>query len=250
MATIDNLSIQVTASAESAASALDRLASSAGRLRGAASRAGVGTRDLAAGARDAGTATQEAGQQAGNAERHTRNYGRAAEEAGKAAKKGASGLSTFWQSLKRIAYYRFIRSIIKSIGEAFNYGITNLYQWSSAVNGRFASSMDTIKTATNYLKNSFAAMVSPLVNALAPALDFIIDRVVDVINWFNQLFAVLSGASTYTVAKKVASIWADAGKSAAGSAKKAADDIKRTILGFDEINQFVIVCYVVMFIEF
>ena len=237
--TIDNLSIQVTASAEGAAKVFDRLASSAGRVKGAASGAAGGMQDMAQGAQDAGTATATAGEQAGQAQPRIRGVGNAAKDAGDKAKKGASGLATFWQSLKRIAFYRFIRSIIKSIGEAFNYGITNLYQWSSAVNGRFASSMDTIKTATNYLKNSFAAMVSPLVNALAPALDFIIDRVVDVINWFNQLFAVLSGASTYTVAKKVASTWADAGKSAAGSAKKAADDIKRTILGFDEINKLV-----------
>lgn len=237
--TIDNLSIQVTASADNAARVFDRLASSAGRLRGAASGAADEMRDMADAAKDDATETSKVADQSGRAQPKIRGFGRDAKDAGDNAKKGASGLANFWQSLKRIAYYRFIRSIIKSIGEAFNYGITNLYQWSSAVNGRFASSMDTIKTATNYLKNSFAAMVSPLVNALAPALDFIIDRVVDVINWFNQLFAVLSGASTYTVAKKVASTWADAGKSAAGSAKKAADDIKRTILGFDEINKLV-----------
>ena len=127
MATIDNLSIQVTASAESAASALDRLASSAGGLRGAATRAGGGLRDLSAGAKDAGTATQEAGQQAGNAEKHTRNFGRASEDAGKAAKRGTAGISSFWQALKRVAYYRFIRTIIKTITSAFSEGIKNIY---------------------------------------------------------------------------------------------------------------------------
>ena len=216
--TIDNLSIQVTASADKAASVFDRLASSAGRVKGAASGAAGGMRDMAQGAKDAGTATATAGTQAGRAEPRIRSTGKAAKDAGDNAKKGASGLATFWQSLKRIAYYRFIRSIIREIGAAFNYGITNLYAWSNAVDGKFASSMDTITTATNYLKNSLGAMVSPLINALAPALDFIIDKIVDVLNWFNQLFAVLSGASTYTAAKKVAATWADAGKSVAGSA--------------------------------
>jgi hypothetical protein len=237
--TIDNLSIQVTASADNAARVFDRLASSAGRLRSAASGAADSIRD-GADALD-GFTTEE-----GHLETEStkvrpkiRGTGDDAKKAGDKAKKGASGLANFWQSLKRIAYYRFIRSIIKNIGEAFNYGITNLYQWSSAVDGKFAASMNTITTATNYLKNSLAAMVSPLINALAPALDFIIDKVVDILNWFNQLFAVLSGAKTYTVAKKVASTWADAGKSAASSAKEAADDIKRTILGFDEINKLV-----------
>ena len=97
--------------------------------------------------------------------------------------------------------------------------------------------MDRIATSTLYLKNSLGAMLSPLINTLAPVIEWIIDRIVDVINWINKLFAALSGSQTYTVAKKVATTWADAGKSAASSAKKAADDIKRTILGFDEINK-------------
>lgn len=235
--TIDNLSIEVTTSADRAARVFDRLASGMGRVRNAASGADGELENAAQGAQDMGMATQKAGTQAGEASKSLNGFGKDAKDAGDKAKKGSSGLANFWQSLKRIAYYRFIRNIIRRIGEAFNYGITNLYQWSSAVDGKFAASMNTIATATNYLKNSLGAMVSPLINALAPALDFIIDKVVDILNWFNQLFAVLSGADTYTVAKKIASTWADAGKSAVSSAKKAADDIKRTILGFDEINK-------------
>ena len=234
---ISNLSIEVTASADKAASVFDRLASSAGRLRGAASGAAGGMQDMAQGARDAGTATATAGEQAGQAQPRIRGVGNAAKDAGDNAKKGASGLATFWQSLKRIAFYRFIRSIIKEITEAFKEGITNLYHWSAAVNGTFAKSMDRIATSTLYLKNSLGAMLAPLINTLAPVIEWIIDRIVDVINWINKLFAALSGSQTYTVAKKVATTWADAGKSAASSAKKAADDIKRTILGFDEINK-------------
>jgi hypothetical protein len=240
MATIDNLSIQVTASAESAASALDRLASSAGGLRGAATRAGGGLRDLSAGAKDAGTATQEAGQQAGNAEKHTRDYGRAAEDAGKAAKRGTAGISSFWQALKRVAYYRFIRTIIKTITSAFSEGIKNIYSWSSAVNGHFAKSMNQLATATNYLKNSLGAMTAPLLEALAPVIDFVIDKVVALLNVFNQFFAALSGASTYTVAKKVAATWGDTTggiSSGVDDATESIKELKRTILGFDEINK-------------
>lgn len=235
--TIDNLSIQVTASAENAVRVFDRLASSAGRLRGAASGATGGMRDMAQGARDAGTATATAGEQAGRAQPRIRGVGNAAKDAGDKAKKGSNGLKTFWESLKRIAFYRFVRSVIRSITDAFKTGITNLYQWSAAVNGTFAKSMDRIATSTLYLKNSLGAMLAPLINTLAPVIEWIIDRIVDVINWINKLFAALSGSQTYTVAKKVATTWSDAGKSAAGSAKKAADDIKRTILGFDEINK-------------
>ena len=132
--TIDNLSIQVTANADKAASVFDRLASSAGRLRGAASGAAGGMQDVAQGAREAGTATATAGEQAGRAQTRIRGVGNAAKDAGDKAKKGSNGLKTFWESLKRIAYYRMIRHILKSIAEAFSEGISNLYQWSAAVN--------------------------------------------------------------------------------------------------------------------
>ena len=237
--TIDNLSIQVTASADKAASVFDRLASSAGRLRGAASGAAGGMQDMAQGARDAGTATATAGEQAGQAQPRIRGVGNAAKDAGDNAKKGASGLATFWQSLKRIAFYRFIRSVIKEITSAFSEGIKNLYHWSDLINGHFAASMDRLATSSQYLKNSLGAMVSPLIETLVPVLDVIIDKVVDVLNFFNMLVSAVSGADTYTVAKKAAAVWDDSANKTRKAAKSAADDIKRTILGFDEINKLV-----------
>lgn len=237
MANIDNLSIQVTASAEEARRTLDRLASSASKVKVASQGASGGMQDMAQSAQDAGTVTQEAGEQAGRAEKNMRRFGKSTEDAGRSAKKGTSGITSFWNALKRIAFYRFIRSVIKEITAAFGEGIKNLYQWSSAVNGTFAKSIDRIATSTLYLKNSLGAMLAPLINTLAPVIEWIIDRIVEVINWINKLFAALSGSQTYTVAKKVATKWEEAGKSAAGSARKAADDIKRTILGFDEINK-------------
>lgn len=235
---ITNLSIPVTTNADEVARKFDRLASSAGRLRGAASGSAGGMQDMAQGARDAGTATQQAGTQSGKARPNIKGVGKDAKDAGENAKKGSSGLATFWQSLKRIAYYRMIRSVIKAISEAFKEGAQNLYQWSSATGlSDFKKNMDRIATSVLYLKNSLGAMLEPIVRILAPIIDWVVDGIVKVINLINQLFSALSGATTYTVAKKVATTWADTGKTAASSAKKAADDIKRTILGFDEINK-------------
>lgn len=236
---ITNLSIEVTASADKAASMFDRLASSAGRLKGAASGAAGGMQDMAQGARDAGTATQEAGTQAGRARPNIRGVGKDAKDAGDNAKKGSKGIEFFWNQLKRVALYRVIRSVIREITDAFKTGITNLYHWSDLVNGHFAASMDRLATSSQYLKNSLGAMVSPLIETLVPVLDVIIDKVVDVLNFFNMLVSAVSGADTYTVAKKAAAVWDDSSKKTRSSAKKAADDIKRTILGFDEINKLV-----------
>jgi len=145
-----------------------------------------------------------------------------------------------YSSIVRIAKYRMIRTMLKMITQGISEGIKSLYNWSRTANTTFYNSMNTIATATKYLGNSFAAMVSPLINALAPAIDFVIDKVVAVLNAFNQLFAALSGASTYTVAKKVATTWGDATGGISSGADGASDSIKelkRTILGFDEINK-------------
>lgn len=237
--TIDNLSIQVTASAENATRVFDRLASGMGRVRSASQGAAGGMRDMAQGAQDAGTATKAAGTESGKAASKIRGVGKDAKDAGENAKKGSSGLKTFWESLKRIAFYRAVRSIIKGITEAFGTGITNLYHWSDALGGHFAASMDRLATSSQYLKNSLGAMVSPLIESFIPVLDVIIDKVVEVLNFFNMLLAAVSGADTYTVAKKAAAVWDDSANKAKKSAKSVSDEIKRTILGFDEINKLV-----------
>lgn len=239
MANIDNLEIQITANADSAASAINRLSSGCDRLHTSASSAASGTRELADGAEKAGTATHKAGAETGSAEPAVRRFGRSAEEAGKNAKKGTAGISDFWNALKRVAYYRFIRSIIKEITSAFKEGIKNLYHWSSAIDGNFAKSMDRLATSTQYLKNSLGAMLAPIIERLTPVIEWIIDRIVDVINWINKLFAALSGSQTYTVAKKVAAVWDDSSTKTAKNAKKTADEMKKTILAFDEINKLV-----------
>ena len=144
--------------------------------------------------------------------------------------KGIIGLG---QQIARIAKYRLIRALLKEITQSYK----DLYGWSKLSGTDFANSMDKINTAFLYLRNSIVSMVAPLVNALAPALDFIIDKVVEVLNWFNQFFAAISGAETYTVAKKYKQTWGDTFKDTSKEAQEATDEIKRTIMGFDEINK-------------
>ena len=234
--TIDNLIIDVSVSADKAVQNLTRLQNAIKPLGNASKNAAGGMQTMAASVKDAGTVTQKAGEQSGNAQKNIRGVGKDAENAGKAAKKGAAGLGSFWDSLKRIAFYRFVRSIIKGITDAFKTGITNMYHWSKEVQGAdrtFSKSMDRMATSALYLKNSLGAMTAPLINSLVPVLDVIIDKVVEVINFFNMLISAISGADTYTVAKKAATEW----DKAASKTSKAAKELRRTLLGFDEINR-------------
>jgi len=246
--TIDNLSIQVAASAENAVRVFDRLTSGMGRVRNAASGAAGAMRDtanaagdMANAAEDAGTATANAGTQTGYAESHIRRFARAlmttsSQTIGRfitAVNRGASAVGGFIRQIARVLMYRSIRSMIKDIGQSFR----DLYGWSRMFGTDFAKSMDRINTSAVYLRNSFAAMVAPVINALAPAIDVIADKIVDIFNFVNQIFAALSGAETYTVAKKVAQTWESTFDSASSKAKKTVKEIRNTLLGFDEINR-------------
>lgn len=147
-----------------------------------------------------------------------------------------SKLGHFITSLGRIAMYRAVRFIISQFTKAIKEGTDNMYQFSKAVNGEFAQSMDRCATSFQYFKNSLGAMVAPLINALAPAIEFVIDKIVALINVINQLFARLSGASVFTKAKKQATEYASSASSAAKNTKKAAKEIKDATLGIDELN--------------
>lgn len=138
----------------------------------------------------------------------------------------------FLASIKRIAMYRAIRTAIKAVTEGFEEGRKNLYYYSQAVGTDFAPSMDKAATAALYLKNSIGAATAPLTNYLVPMIDKAVDHIVELINKFNELTAVLTKQSTWTAAVKYPTQWQDALDDANKSAKK----LKSTMLGFDELN--------------
>lgn len=271
---IDNLSIGITASAARAVSAIERINAALGKTGAAGKGAAGGLKPTKDKMEDVASSSQKAGDEVKKASDKIKEAGDKAKESAKTTNKlrdalskikvgsGLKDLGTFFKnqlfggiksaisaantllsSLKRIAFYRAIRSAIKFITKGLKEGIENLYQWSATADGTFKKSMDSLATSALYLKNSFAAMVSPLIEAVAPAIDFVVDKVVGFFNTVNQVFAALVGKSTYTVAKKVATVWKeidDDSKKTSTNTKKAADNAKKyvnTILAFDEINK-------------
>ena len=151
-------------------------------------------------------------------------------------KQTTSGMGQLFSSLKRIAMYRAIRFLFSQLTAAMKEGIQNLYMYSSLMGGTFKGSMDSLATSFQYLKNSTGAMVAPLINMIAPAVDALIDKFAALLNIVNQFFARLSGATTFTKAKKAAASYGDSISGAGKSAKKAAKDIKDATVGIDELN--------------
>lgn len=142
-------------------------------------------------------------------------------------------VTQFLAAIKRIVMYRAIRSAIKAVTQGFKEGMTNLYYYSQMINSQFAKSLDLLATDALYVKNSLGAMAEPIVNAVAPAIDYLTDRFVELLNKINEVIAALTGASHWTKALKYPVAYAESTDNATKSAKK----LRATILGFDEINR-------------
>lgn len=158
------------------------------------------------------------------------------EKVGKAAEKATKPMNNFLSSLKRIAFYRIIRGIIKSITQAFTEGLEKAYLFSAGISDvmghRFAQAMDNMKSATNAMKGQLGSAFISLLAALEPILIRIIDFVTRAADAISQFFAAFTG-TTYLKANKTAAQFADTMARGGASAK----EWRNQLMGFDEINR-------------
>lgn len=138
-------------------------------------------------------------------------------------------LNYFGAAIKTVLVYSTLSRMLGAITKAVQTGTGNLYQYSKIIDGKFAASMDRLASSFQYFQNSIGAAIAPIINAFAPAIDLAVDKVVELINAFNQMIAKLTGASSWTKAVKVPKEYAEA----AGEAEKAN---KGLLASFDELN--------------
>lgn len=141
----------------------------------------------------------------------------------------SDGFKKLAQSFGRVLKYKAISFVLNQISAALKDGTKNFYEYSRAIGGDFSKNLDNIATGLLYFKNSVGAAVAPIINVLATAFDVLIDKIIEVINWFNQLISKLTGASTWTKAIRQQTTYAEA-------TTQAADATKRLLAGFDELN--------------
>lgn len=142
-------------------------------------------------------------------------------------------------SFARIAMYRALRTAIKAITTGFTDGIKHLYEWSRAVDTTFKNSMDSLSTSAHYLKDSLGAMASPLIDALAPAIEFLVDKFVSLLNVVNQFISTLTGKDTWRKAVRTPTKYSTGLEDAADSANKATKaqkKLNKALQDFDELN--------------
>ena len=147
---------------------------------------------------------------------------------GSAAKTASGHVGKLFASIKRIAFYRLLRTVIKEITQAFNEGLKNAYHFSKGIGGSLAATLDGLTTKSLTMKNQMGAAFGALLQAIAPIILQIISLVTRLMQALSALFAAIGGGQ-YLIAKDTATAW----DKATGAAQK----YKNTILGFDEINR-------------
>lgn len=151
------------------------------------------------------------------------------------AAKSKKPMNTFVDSLKRIAFYRFIRSIIKAITQAFSEGLQNAYLFSQGIateGHRFSTALDSMSSTGLKMKNQLGSAFISLLALIAPVVNSIISVVTRLADALSQLFAAFTGG-TYLKAKDVFKQWGDD----AGKGAKALKEWRNQLLSFDEINR-------------
>lgn len=151
---------------------------------------------------------------------------------GKSAKKGNKGLSMFRMLGQSIIFSAVFRGL-SAITRAFKDGIQGMAQYSSSFN----AVMSSFTSSLSQLKYSFAAAFAPLTSVVVPALDVLIQKLIQAINVIGQFLSAITGKSTFTRAKRVNKDYAASLKKTGGAAKQAGKDAKKALAPFDDLVQ-------------
>lgn len=148
----------------------------------------------------------------------------------KKTKESGGAFKNLFSSIKRIAFYRAIRSALKAISEAFSEGLKNAYYYAKQTGdlSNLAKTLDEVKSKTSQMVNQLGAFWGEIKQFVAPAIEWIAEKIRSIAEYLTELFAALNGDSYYQRAKLVAQSWDDAAD--------AVDKYKHQLLGLDELN--------------
>ncbi|WP_243010142.1 hypothetical protein [Enterocloster asparagiformis] len=149
------------------------------------------------------------------------------------AKKGAVPLSKSIVKLSNMFQLMVIRMAMRAALQAAKEGFENLAQYSDETN----KSISSLMSANTRLKNSFATAAAPVLNVMAPALKSLIDLLSEATSWAGQLFATLSGKTTFVKAVDVEEDYGASLKDSNKELEKKEKLNKKLTFSFDDLIQ-------------
>ena len=141
----------------------------------------------------------------------------------------SNGLVKSLLSVKRMLLTRVKRMFIGAIFNQVKASLHSLAKFSD----EFNTSMSNLKNSAKTMSGNLAVSFGNLVNAVAPALQTIINWLSQAISYLNAFIALLQGKKSVTVAKKSTDDYAQSLQNASGAAK----DLNHQLYGFDELTK-------------
>lgn len=235
---VDTLQIEIGASSSDATQELKNLVRQVNRLKKALGGSWNNPiKDVAQSANDAssGGGGSKKNNDLVNAAKRTAKIRIDSSDVDKANKK-VGALSKLLGSLKRVAFYRAIRSAIKAVTDAVKEGTENAYWYSQTMGGQIgyvAEAFDRLASVGFKANNQLGAAWASLKAAIAPILIEIINLATQAAEAITRFFAAIMGKSVYMKATDYTKKWADATSKGASAAK----EWKNQLMSFDEINR-------------
>lgn len=138
-------------------------------------------------------------------------------EVGNEVKKSSGLFSAFVNRLKSIALSALIFNGISKIFSSFVTGMKKGFENLMGYSNAYAQSIQNMKNSMSTLGNQIAAAFAPIVQMVIPWLTSLINVISAAIEYVSRFFAILTGKSSYTRAKRVQDSY---GSSLGGTAKK------------------------------
>lgn len=151
---------------------------------------------------------------------------------------GLLGNKSLGKYIGLIALRRAVTGAIRAIVSGIKEGFENIRNYSSAIN----SEINSMQNSLLYVKNAWAAAFAPIVSVVRPYVNYLLDAIAAALNALGRLVAMLTGKGFTVQAVRLSDAMYEAGKageSAAGGtgkAAKAAEEYKKTIMGFDQLH--------------
>ena len=162
---------------------------------------------------------------------HMRLFGRSAGNAG-------IGLGNLTRSIFNAQLaLKLLSSAARWVKSAVVEGLRNLQ--TAMPTSAAANSINQLTASLSQLRNAIGAAAAPILSAIAPALNTLINLAITAANAVGALFAALTGQKFVAATTGAAGVAGALGGAAdnAGAANENAQKLKRTLMGFDQINK-------------
>ena len=160
----------------------------------------------------------------------TKRFDKEVEKAGKSKSTFQKIMSSIKNMFTVTAVLEAIRKSIQWMVAAAKTGLTNLAQH----NAGFATTMDAAASKVLQLKNALGTALAPILQAVAPLFNFLVDAAISAANAIAAFVSKLTGKGTYIRAGKAVDSFADKLGGATQNAKEL--DKATNTLGLDELN--------------